>query len=85
MSEKPTAEQVAEARDFFLAPDPQGPLRPTDVHRHIQTLLAATEPPTDEELAEEAESAWSAARLPIVTLRQYRAVYIAGAQRKGRR
>jgi hypothetical protein len=89
---RPTREQIEAARvwlaeNWSIAPDPRD-ITEEGVERTVQMitiLLAVTAQPTDEELAEEAERAWSSVRLRLATLREFRAIYIAGARREGRR
>lgn len=79
---KPTQEQIAEARDVLLPLPPDG--ETAELNREgvdaLCILIAATEPPTDEELAEEAARVF-----PRRDDAAEREGYAAGARREGRR
>lgn len=80
---RPTKEKIDKAR-AILRPDEPGDVVASDIEWAIDVMLAATEPPSDEELAEEAER-----MCPVETYwdktPEMEWAYKAGARREGRR
>lgn len=79
---RPTREQIEQARALVLRLDAEASHLPDSMRDALRTLLAATAPPTDEELAQEAtrcprregSADWASTFLEG---------YIAGARREG--
>lgn len=91
MADKPTAEQVAEARNRLTTLLSSDLFRRTTAARNadaLRIILAVMEPPTDEVLDTEAALLWKLGEADgeahAMTWEAFRAIYRAGARREGR-